>query len=52
MVVRIDEVLKKFEDLMDGTNGRFAEGEMTIELEQDAKVISQRPYIYRLPNTL
>ena len=42
--------LKVFEDLLDGSDGRFTGGEMTIELEQDAKVNSQRPY--RLPDTL
>ena len=31
---RIDEVLKEFEDLLDGSDGRFTGGEMTIELEQ------------------
>ena len=46
---RIDEVLIEFEDLLDGSDCRFTGGEMTIELEQDAKVISQHPY--RLPDT-
>ena len=31
----------EFEDFLDGSDGRFTGGEMTIELEQDAKVISQ-----------
>ena len=47
---RIDEVLKEFEDILDGSDGRFTGSEMTIELEQDAKVISQHPY--RLPDFL
>jgi len=41
---------REFEDMWDGSVGRFNGGEMTIEMDKDASVISQRPY--RLPDTL
>ena len=42
-------MLKEFEELLDGSDGRFTGGEITIELEKDANVIFQLPY--RLPDT-
>ena len=47
---KIAEVLEEFKEQLDGFNGRYTGGSMSIELEADAKVISQKAY--RLPDTL
>ena len=47
---KIAEVLEEFKEQLDGFDGKYTGGSMSIELEADAKVISQK--LYRIPDTL
>ena len=40
---KIAEVLQEFKEQLDGFDGRYTGCSMSIELEADAKVISQKP---------
>ena len=47
---KIAEVLEEFKEQLDEFDGKYTGGSMSIELEADAKVISQKPY--RIPDSL
>ena len=47
---KIAEVLEEFKEQLDEFDCKYTGGSMSIELEADAKVISQKPY--RIPDTL